>query len=31
VTVTLSIIASDASGNNPTDGTRVSFVAPESG
>ena len=31
VTVTINIIASDAFGNNPTNGTRVSFVAPESG
>lgn len=31
VTVAISIIASDAFGNNPTDGTRISFVAPESG
>ena len=31
VAVTLNIIASDAFGNNPADGTRVSFVAPESG
>ncbi len=31
VTVAISIIASDVFGNNPTDGTRVSFVAPESG
>lgn len=31
VTVNISIIASDAFGNNPTDGTRVSFIAPESG
>jgi hypothetical protein len=31
VNVTLSIIASDIFGNNPTDGTRVSFVSSESG
>jgi hypothetical protein len=31
ITVGINIIASDAFGNNPTDGTRVSFVAPESG
>lgn len=31
VTVTINLIASDAFGNNPTDGTRVSFVSPESG
>jgi hypothetical protein len=31
VTVSVNIIASDVFGNNPTDGTRVSFVAPESG
>jgi hypothetical protein len=31
VQVSISIIASDAFGNNPTDGTRVSFVAPEGG
>lgn len=31
VTATVNIIASDVFGNNPTDGTRVSFVAPESG
>ncbi len=31
ITVQINIIASDVFGNNPTDGTRVSFVAPESG
>jgi hypothetical protein len=31
VTVTISVIASDTFGNNPPDGTRVSFVAPEGG
>ena len=31
VTVNISVIASDAFGNNPPDGTRVSFVAPEGG
>lgn len=31
VTVDISIIASDAFGNNPTDGTRVTFVSPEAG
>lgn len=31
VTVKITIIASDAFGNNPTDGTRISFVAPEGG
>jgi hypothetical protein len=31
ITVSITIIASDAFGNNPPDGTRVSFVAPESG
>lgn len=31
VPVQISIIASDVFGNNPTDGTRVSFIAPESG
>jgi hypothetical protein len=31
IEVTVSIIASDVFGNNPTDGTRVSFVASESG
>lgn len=31
VSVNINIIASDVFGNNPTDGTRVSFVAPESG
>ncbi|MGV3591708.1 MAG: hypothetical protein ACO1PZ_08445 [Gammaproteobacteria bacterium] len=31
ITVSITIIASDVFGNNPTDGTRVSFVAPESG
>jgi hypothetical protein len=31
VNVRVNIIASDVFGNNPTDGTRVSFVAPESG
>lgn len=31
VETTFNIIASDAFGNNPVDGTRVSFVAPESG
>jgi hypothetical protein len=31
VQVGVNIIASDVFGNNPTDGTRVSFVAPESG
>jgi hypothetical protein len=31
IEVNLSIIASDAFGNNPTDGTRVSFVSPEGG
>lgn len=31
IQVTFSIIASDAFGNNPTDGTRISFVSPESG
>lgn len=29
--VTFTIIASDAFGNNPTDGTRITFVSPESG
>jgi hypothetical protein len=31
IEVSLSIIASDVFGHNPTDGTRVTFVAPESG
>jgi hypothetical protein len=31
VVVDITIIASDIFGNNPTDGTRVSFVTPESG
>lgn len=31
ITVAINIIASDVFGNNPTDGTRISFVAPESG
>ncbi|HEY0963931.1 MAG TPA: hypothetical protein VGE69_16400 [Pseudomonadales bacterium] len=31
ITVNITIIASDVFGNNPTDGTRVSFIAPESG
>jgi hypothetical protein len=31
VAVTINIIASDIFGNNPTDGTRVSFVSSESG
>lgn len=31
ITVDVNIIASDQFGNNPTDGTRISFVAPESG
>jgi hypothetical protein len=31
ITVAINIIASDQFGNNPTNGTRVSFVAPESG
>ncbi len=31
IEVTVSIIASDIFGNNPTNGTRVSFVSPESG
>lgn len=31
VEVTLNVIASDIFGNNPTNGTRVSFVSPESG
>jgi len=31
IEVSFSIIASDFFGNNPTDGTRVSFVSPESG
>lgn len=31
IEVSISIIASDQFGNNPTDGTRISFVAPESG
>ncbi|HTR00275.1 MAG TPA: hypothetical protein VMH83_09805 [Candidatus Acidoferrum sp.] len=31
VTVNINIIASDIFGNNPTDGTRVSFVSSESG
>lgn len=31
IETTWSIIASDAFGNNPIDGTRISFVAPESG
>lgn len=31
ITVNVNIIASDQFGNNPTEGTRVSFVAPESG
>ncbi len=30
-TVAITIIASDTFGNNPTDGTKVSFVAPEGG
>lgn len=31
IETTLNIIASDIFGNNPTDGTRVTFVSPESG
>lgn len=31
INVNISIIASDQFGNNPTEGSRISFVAPESG
>lgn len=31
ITVDVNIIASDQFGNNPTEGTRISFIAPESG